>query len=34
MTMEHYVRPEGLPPVSGYRVHPDWRIEIEALAAI
>jgi enamine deaminase RidA (YjgF/YER057c/UK114 family) len=61
--MEHYVRPEGLPPVTGYShavaftgcmvaisgqaerspacslvqvsrlVHPEWRVEIEALAA-
>lgn len=51
--MEHFVRPDGLPPVSGYShavafhgrtvgslvqvsglVHPDFRVEIEALAVL
>ncbi len=56
--MEHYVRPDGMPPVNGYShavaftgrlvvvsgqvpvdadgrlVSPDFRIEVEALAAI
>lgn len=35
---EHYGRPEGLPPVNGVQVsglvHPAFRVEIEALAAI
>jgi hypothetical protein len=31
--MEHYIRPPGLPVQVSRLVHPDFRIEIEALAA-